>query len=360
MNKTIISPDLMRQIFLIALILLSGYLITAELLPYLSGILGAITLFILFKGLMRKMLDKNFKPGLAAGIIIIISIFIVIIPLWLLIQLFISKIQKAIDNSEAFMNIIKDRLGDLENYIGYDIMANINTEAITSWVSKNAQNLVGSTFQIFVTLSIMYFLLYFMLIKIERFKEIFLQFIPVSDENMEIITHESTQIVKSNAIGIPLVAIMQGVVALVGYFIFGVSDPWFWFVVTVIGSMIPFIGTALGIVPVTVLLYADGNTFSAIGLLLYGAFVVGSTDNLFRMFVQNRMANLHPLITLIGVVIGIPLFGFLGLIFGPLLLSLFLLLLKIYKNEYVPNKSEKDIEKPTETEEASEDNENLE
>jgi len=98
--------------------------------------------------------------------------------------------------------------------------------------------------------------------------------------------------------------------------------------------MIPFVGTALGVLPVTLLLYAQGNHVAAIGLLIYGIAVVGSTDNVFRMVVQRKLANLHPLITLIGVIIGVPLFGFIGLVFGPLLLSLFLLLVKIYKNEY--------------------------
>ena len=61
---------------------------------------------------------------------------------------------------------------------------------------------------------------------------------------------------------------------------------------------------------------------------------MGSTDNLFRLVVQKRLADVHPLVTLIGVVVGVPIFGFIGLIFGPLLVSLFLLLVKIYKNEY--------------------------
>src|SRR5690606_14626499 len=104
--------------------------------------------------------------------------------------------------------------------------------------------------------------------------------------------------------------------------------------VTTIGSMIPFIGTALGVVPVVILLYSTGQNWEATAMLIYGVAIVGSTDNVFRVVVQKRLADIHPLITLIGVIIGIPLFGFLGLIFGPLLISLFLLLLKIYKKEY--------------------------
>jgi predicted PurR-regulated permease PerM len=74
--------------------------------------------------------------------------------------------------------------------------------------------------------------------------------------------------------------------------------------------------------------------FQAWGILIYGIVIVGSTDNLIRLYVLKRIDNVHPLITLIGVIVGIPIFGFIGLIFGPLLISLFLIIVRIYKKEY--------------------------
>ena len=140
--------------------------------------------------------------------------------------------------------------------------------------------------------------------------------------------------VRSNALGIPLVAIAQGIIALIGFIIFGISDPFFWFVIVTIGSMIPFVGTLIGILPVFILSLSAGNNFQAWGILIYGIVVVGSTDNIIRLYVLKKLENVHPLITLIGVIVGVPLFGFIGLIFGPLLISLFLIVLHIYRNEY--------------------------
>jgi predicted PurR-regulated permease PerM len=94
------------------------------------------------------------------------------------------------------------------------------------------------------------------------------------------------------------------------------------------------VGGSLGILPAFILAFANGNNFQAWGILIYGIVIVGSTDNLIRLYVLKRLDNVHPLITLIGVIIGIPLFGFIGLIFGPLLISLFLIIVKIYKQEY--------------------------
>ena len=334
MNKDQLSPGLIRQLFVLLSIVLLGYLIIEELMPYFSGILGAITMYVIFKNLMKRLVRYGFKHWLAATIIIIISIVIIIIPVSLIILLLSSKIQKAVANSEEVMAIIKTKVLEIEQYVGFNLSTELNTKEITGWISNQIQGLAGGTFDALIALTIMYFILYFLLIDSKNLQKRLLNFIPLSDENINLISKESSEVVKSNAIGIPLVALLQGVIALIGYYIFGVQDPIFWFVVTVVGSMIPFVGTALGVLPVTLLLYTQGDQWQAIGLLIYGIAVVGSTDNIFRMVVQRRLANLHPLITLIGVIIGVPLFGFIGLIFGPLLLSLFLLLVKIYKNEY--------------------------
>ncbi|MBA3985270.1 MAG: AI-2E family transporter, partial [Flavobacteriales bacterium] len=86
--------------------------------------------------------------------------------------------------------------------------------------------------------------------------------------------------------------------------------------------------------PVVIIMYSTGQNWEGTIMLIYGLVVVGSTDNIFRVVIQKRLADIHPLITLIGVIIGIPIFGFMGLIFGPLLISMFLLVLRIYKKEF--------------------------
>lgn len=140
--------------------------------------------------------------------------------------------------------------------------------------------------------------------------------------------------VRANALGIPLVAIAQGFVALIGFLIFGIENPFFWAVIVTIGSMIPFVGNLLGTIPVFILTLSNGNTFQAWGILLYGIIIVGATDNIIRLYVLKKLDNVHPLITLIGVIVGVPLFGFIGLIFGPLLVSLFIVIIRICKKKY--------------------------
>ncbi|WP_026915185.1 AI-2E family transporter [Christiangramia portivictoriae] len=329
-----LKPSLVRQIFVLLLILFLSVLIFREVVPYLSGVLGAVTLYVIMKGWQKKLVTRGWKPALAAGLLMTGSIIGILVPVTLIAIMLTSKIGKAVANSERVLSALKDQLNNAEEYIGYNISESIDTSAVTGWLSSNLQNLAGGTFDAFIAIGIMYFMLYYMLINQKEMRHSLIDYIPLGKDNIRVIGDESDQLVRSNALGIPLVAIVQGVIALIGYLIFGVPDPFFWFVITAIGSMIPFIGTAIGVLPAVILLFAQGNDFQAIALLIYGLVVVGSTDNIIRLYVLEKLASVHPLITLFGVIVGVPLFGFIGLIFGPLLVSLFLLILKIYKKEY--------------------------
>lgn len=145
----------------------------------------------------------------------------------------------------------------------------------------------------------------------------------------------------SNAIGIPLVAIIQGITAFIGYSIFGVQDALLLGILTAIFSVIPILGSMLIWGSLSLYLLASGMQNSGIGVGLWGFFAVGSIDNIARFLLQKRIGNIHPLITIFGIIIGVSLFGFIGLIFGPLLLSMFILLVKIYTDEFGIAKVEK-------------------
>lgn len=337
-----LSPRLVRQLFILLIILSLGSLIFGELLPYISGILGAITFYVLLRGLMSWMLDRGWNPTLSVTILMVASFILILVPVLGIILMLSSKVSMAIQNSEKVIEAAKAQLVQIETISGINLGEKIDSTAVTDWLSNNLKGLAGGTFEVFIAISIMYFLLYYMLLNQKKLKISMETYIPIDVENLKLIAKESAKKVKANAIGIPLVALFQGIISLIGYWIFGVPEAMFWFVISTIGSMIPFVGTAIGFIPVTLLLYYQGETASAIGVLLYGFVIVGSSDNIVRLLVLKKMANEHPLITLIGVIIGVPLFGFIGLIFGPLLLSLFLLVVMIYKKEYGEFESEKE------------------
>lgn len=329
-----IPQNVIRQIFVLLLIVIIGGLIFKELLPYFSGILGAITVYVLMRGWMIRLVRKGWNPNLAASLLCVVSFVGILLPVSGIIVLLGNKIGNAVKNSEKVVTALKGQIDSWEDQFGYDLASQIDVGAISSWLSRNLQSIAGGTFNVFIAIGLMYFILFYLFTDHRMSKNSLADFIPVSKANLKIIGKEIQSMVRSNALGIPLVAFFQGVVALIGFFIFGVADPFFWFVIVTIGSMIPFVGTLVGILPVFILELSTGHTFQAWGILIYGFVVVGLSDNIVRLYVLKKIDNVHPLITLVGVIVGVPLFGFIGLIFGPLLISLFLVLLSIYRKEY--------------------------
>lgn len=332
---TQIAPKIIRQIFVLLLIILFGSLIFREMLPYLSGVLGAITFYILLRKPMKYLVNKyKWKSTIAALSLMFGSFVVVMIPLTGFGFMLGNKISDAAANSEKVIDAFKAQVGNIKFKTGIDINSQIDTASITSWLSDSMQSMVGNTFNLFIAVGLMYFMLYFMLTNRKELRQSLRDYIPMNNDNINKIGTEVQTMVKSNAIGIPLVALAQGLIALIGFLIFGIEEPLFWFVIVTIGSMIPFVGTLVGILPVFILTLSTGNSFQAWGILIYGFVVVGSTDNLIRLYVLKKLDNVHPLVTLIGVIVGVPLFGFIGLVFGPLLVSMFMALTKIYKLEY--------------------------
>lgn len=329
-----INPTIIRQVFTLILIILLGSLIFREMIPYLSGILGAITIYVLLRRYMIKLVKRGWKPELAAALLMFLSFIVILVPVAGAIIMLSNKIGKATDNLKNVVNVVKDRLVEWENKFGFQFTQNFEGSEFGSKLTENLTVLAGSALNSFIAISIMYFLLYYMFTNRRLFRETLIEYIPIGKDNLKLLGSDIQEMVRSNALGIPLVAIAQGFVALIGFLIFGTESPFFWAIVVAIGSMIPFVGNFLGTIPVFILTLTNGDTAQAWGILIYSIVVVGLTDNVIRLYVLQRIDNVHPLITLLGVIIGIPIFGFIGLVFGPLLISLFLLVVRIYKKEY--------------------------
>jgi predicted PurR-regulated permease PerM len=145
--------------------------------------------------------------------------------------------------------------------------------------------------------------------------------------------------VKANAVGIPLISLVQGVFAWLGYLIFGLEDALMWGFLTGIFAFFPIVGTMMIWVPLVIFLYSKGLSTQGTGLLIYSLFVTGNVDYLARVTLMKKIGDVHPLITVFGVIVGLQLFGFMGFIFGPLIFSYAIILVKIYAHEFVdPNK----------------------
>lgn len=336
MDNHLIHQNRIRQVFFIILIALLGLLLFLELYTFLPALLGAITLYIVMrKWMFHLTIRKKWRKSLTAALLMFFSLVIILLPVGVLINMLSTKITFAIEHSNELITALKTIAGDIEKKYDIQIISDENINKLGNIISGGIPKMLGFTFNILGTIFFMFFILYFMLVNGREMEVSIYEHIPLRDENVEKLGKEVRNVVLSNAVGIPVIAILQGVVALIGYLIIGVKEPWFWFVVTCITAMLPVVGAALAYVPLAIIFFANGDSGKGIFMLIYGFGVIGTVDNFFRFALAKKIGNIHPLVTVFGVIIGISLFGFIGLIFGPLLISLFILLLKIYSSEFI-------------------------
>ena len=336
MESHIIHQNRVRQIFFLVIIVLLGLLLFNELYTFLPALLGAVTLYIVMRRWMFYLtIKKKWRKGWTAALLMFLSMIVILLPIALLVNMLSSKITFAIQHSNELVESLKKIVADLEQKFDIKITSDENINRLGNFITSSIPRLLGATFNTLGTIFFMYFILYFMLVNGRKMEATIYEHIPLRDENAVMLGKEVKNMVLSNAVVIPLIAVMQGIVALIGYLIIGVKEPWFWFVVTSITAMLPVVGAALAYVPLAIIFFANGETGKGIFMLIYGFGVIGTVDNIFRFTLAKKIGNVHPLVTVFGVIIGLSVFGFIGLIFGPLLISLFLLLLKIYSSEFI-------------------------
>jgi predicted PurR-regulated permease PerM len=333
MNR--ISASVIRQVLLLTAIVLLGILLFRELQFFIPALLGSYTLYVVLRRYYLILTGKyKWKKGATAAFLMLLSFLIILLPIMMLINMMSTKVAYAISHSGEVLKRIQILVQGYEKQLGFEILTDANIEKATNWAATRLPAVLSATVNTLATVAMMYFVLYFMLINSRRMETGVYNWMPVKEENVTLIRKDLNNMVVSNAIGIPVIALLQGLVGLVGYVIIGVDEPLFWFVITAITALLPVVGAALGYVPLSLLLFANGETMKGVIVLIYGFAIIGLVDNVFRFWFNKKFGDIHPLITVFGVIIGVSVFGFIGIIFGPILISLFLLLVKIYSSEY--------------------------
>jgi predicted PurR-regulated permease PerM len=340
-SKNTIDSNLLRQIFFIVFILFLGVVLVRELWFFFSAFLGSVTFYVVMRKRMFFLTEnKKWKKTTAAWVLMLLSFFVILVPIGLLGNIMYSKISYLATHSSELLQNLKNFAAQLKEKIGYDVINVGSINQLGPYLATLLPKVLGITMDTIAIIAAMYFILYFMLVNGRAMESSLYEYIPLRDGNVELIGHEVKNMVVANTIGIPLIAFIQGLVGLVGYLLIGIDEPFLWFVATCITAMLPVVGAAIVYVPLTVMLFMKGDTGRGIAMAIWGFGLIGLVDNLVRMILNKKLGNIHPLITIFGVIVGIQLFGFIGLIFGPLLISMFILLLRIYGNEFLLKRRE--------------------
>jgi predicted PurR-regulated permease PerM len=328
---TVFDTKHQRAAWLVAIL---GVLIVIALLPYVSGLLGAPVLFVIFGGLHQRLSRLLRHRGLAALVVIAIALISVVLPVvWLVTEL-VGQAQGAL--SAVMHSTLFDRLDTLQ--IGpYHVGPQLKNagETVVAFVGSSAFALLGKATRVSLNIVFSFFGLYYLLLDPDGAWRALRPHIPFSDQNVEVLKARFEDVTRSTLIGSGLSALLQGVLIALAFMVTGLSNPIFWGAVVAIAAILPVIGSAMVWIPAAMVLFADHQVGGGVGMVIWGAVTGALVDHIFRPFVSSRYAQIHPLLILIGAVAGVSYLGILGLLIGPLALSYFFEVLRMYQREYL-------------------------
>lgn len=334
----------LKQVMILLVLLFFIYLVAKEIFPFLPGLLGALTLYILSRSSYFQLAyHYRWKKGWTAGLYLLGYCLVLLILIYVTFAMLEKQVQPFIKEPGMILNKMKVALESVQLKTGFVFVSEETLAHLQDKINVLIPSLLNDTANLLANLAILLFVLYYMLVHGRAMESYLVRILPLKKPNIQLLADETKRLVKVNALGIPLISIVQGLAATIGYIIFGISEPVLWGFLTGVFAFFPVVGTMIIWVPLVAFMYTSGNTWNATGLGLYSLIVTGNVDYIFRITFLKKLGDMHPVVTVLGVIVGLNLFGFIGLIFGPLLVNYIVLLFKIYINEFL---EEKQVDRP--------------
>jgi len=301
--------------FLIVLFLIIAVLAFFVIKDLIFAILYSIVLSFFFYPLYNKINSWLKLKWLSAVIVIILIIFIVTTPL-----VFISN------------ELIKESLGlyssITEWQLGLSPFLREGIQNVMLSLSNSASDFLFTLPSRLLSIFVSLFLLFYFFVDGKRLLNSLRSILPIDNKKRSLFFNEFKQVSYGVAYGLILTGIIIGVLAGLGFYIFDVSSPILFSFIAMIFVILPILGSFLVWAPVALLKLINGDTFNGIGLIIYGLVVLSLAELILKPKLMSHKARLHPIVTILGVLGGLKFFGFIGIIFGPFILALFLTMLK--------------------------------
>lgn len=316
-----------------------GLLIAVALAPYASGLLGAPVLYIILAPMHGWLVPRVRNRTLASSIMIVVGLVGIVLPITWIVSLLVGQAQ---DAASAVANSpILDRLNTLTigPYAVGQELRDLGSKLV-GLLGGGALSLIGRVARVVLNVVFAFTGLYFILQDPDGAWNSVRPYIPFSDQNVEILRDRFGAVTKSTVLGTGLSAVSQGLLVTLSFLVLGLGNAVFWGAVTLVFSILPVLGSGLIWAPGAIVLFTNDRVGAAIALLLFGFVVIANVDNVIRPWVSNRYAQIHPMITLVGAIAGVSYLGILGLLVGPLALSYFFELLRMYRREYLTTDEE--------------------
>jgi predicted PurR-regulated permease PerM len=327
--------DRVKQVIILLVLAFFIYLVLKELHVFFPGLLGAITLYILSrKTYFQLIYHRKWRRGWTAGLYLLgyFSFFVLLVyAVYLIVE---QRIRPFLSDPATMLANAKAALSEAQQKAGITLVSEDTLNSLHEKLTAFIPGLLNDTGILLSNFAIMLFILYYMLVHGKEMELFFSRVIPLEKNNVNMLAAETKRLVKASALGIPIISMIQGITATIGYAIFGVKEYGVWGFLTGVFAFFPILGTLVVWVPLVTYMYIAGHTGNATALLLYSLIVTGNIDYVSRITLLEKFGHVHPVVTVLGVIVGLGLFGFIGLIFGPLLVNYVILLFRIYLQEF--------------------------
>ena len=309
--------------------------------PVLISVIVALILSFIFTPVYDWLYKYTKLRNLSAFLIVLFVLLIVILPIWFLTPILITQSFTVFQATQQIDFIAPLKLIFPGFFASEQFSAEVGS-IISSFASRVANSIVNSLSDLvlnFPTLALQLLVVFFTFFYVLRDKEEVLHHVeailPFSKEVEAKLFAASKSITGSVLYGQVIVGIIQGIIAGIGFFIFGVPNALFLTLLAIFGGILPLIGTALVWLPVSIYLFVGQNTTAGWGVLIFGVFS-STIDNFLRPIIVSRRTKIHSGVLLISMIGGFLFFGVLGFILGPLVIAYLLILMELYHGKLIP------------------------
>ncbi|NML66477.1 AI-2E family transporter [Hymenobacter sp. RP-2-7] len=333
-TETNIYTPKQRYVLLIITLIVLGLLALFGLLAYLTAFLGAGILYVVLRPWFTALVHKRqWNRTFVTALLLLFSTVVLIIPFFALTSLLIDRVRELTQHPDEILQAVQA----VERKVGLQVTQQAQVKQLlqqgVARVSQWIPTVANSVLNVLVIVGLMLFTMYYLFTQEEDFLAGLHRFLPFREKTMEELGESLRNNVNANVLGQALVALVQGLLTGATLWIFGVPSPGFWTVVAFFLAWLPVLGTPIVWIPAAVYQFSQGHPGQGIGILVVGSVIIINSDNLLRIWLAKYMGDIHPWVTLVGIVLGVELFGIVGLVIGPLLLSYFIVLMRVFARE---------------------------
>jgi predicted PurR-regulated permease PerM len=317
---------------LFVLLLIGAFLIVK---PFIGAILTSLVLGYIFYPVYRWMNKKIKRPTIAALLMIFILLIIIFVPAFFFFNMLFSEAVGFYNGFES-TNIglfFQDHFNVVLSESAQSSIGSIIGE-VQNYLFNEVSSFVFSLPLKIISFVIMMFIMFFVFKDGERIVNAFKKSMPIEESHRYRVFKKIETTVNSLVYGEIVISIIEGIVAILGFWLLGVPSPMLWGLVVAIVALLPAIGPLVVWLPMGVILILQGHVAAGVGVFLFGAIILTLLlDIVIKPKVLGYKGHIHPIIILLGVLGGLTVFGLTGIILGPVILVLLILIVEIYIKE---------------------------